>query len=173
MIEVAFEILQLEKDVMAFAEIVNKIQNYLDKTDEEIRNSLTQFYTDLNTDGRYICLGDNRWGLRSWYPFESIDEALVQAEADEENDSRKKHQKVNAFLADVDEDDANIDIVELVEYSNDSSEFDDDEDDDDSELKAYSKDLDNIDDEDEEELPDGIEGQLTEIVDEDLEEDEF
>ena len=60
-----------------FSDLVNQIQNYLGKSDSEIRDQLAQFYTDLNIDGSFISLGDNRWGLRSWYPIDSIDEEVT------------------------------------------------------------------------------------------------
>lgn len=170
MVEVAHAILSQKGDVMAFADLTNAIQEYLGKSDQEIRDRLAQFYTDLNVDGSFISLGDNLWGLRSWYPFESIDEALVHSEDEEETRPCKKRKKVNAFLADATDDD------DVIDYNDDDPEdvdLDDDYDDDDEdrELKAYSKDLSDIDDPEDEEddLPDGIEGQLTELSDADLE----
>lgn len=155
MIEVAHEILHQRGETMAFADLTNEIQVYLGKSDEEIRDRLAQFYTDLNIDGSFISLGDNVWGLRSWYPYDSIDEALVHGEDEEDEERpRKKRKKVNAFLADV-------------------SDEDDDDDEGSHELKQYTKDLDDIDDGDdpEDELADGIEGQLTEFSDADLDEE--
>ena len=148
MVEVAHAILSQKGDVMAFADLTNAIQEYLGKSDQEIRDRLAQFYTDLNVDGSFISLGDNLWGLRSWYPFESIDEALVHSEDEEETRPRKKRKKVNAFLADATDDD------DVIDYNDDDPEDvdldddydDDDDDDEDRELKAYSKDLSDIDD---------------------------
>ena len=74
MIEVAHAILEQKGDVMDFSDLVNQIQTYLGKSDSDVRDSLAQFYTDLNIDGSFISLGDNRWGLRSWYDNDSIDE---------------------------------------------------------------------------------------------------
>ncbi|KMO59659.1 DNA-directed RNA polymerase subunit delta, partial [Lacticaseibacillus rhamnosus] len=76
MIEVAHEILEEKGDTMAFVDLANEIQNYLGKSDEEIRERLPQFYTDLNVDGSFISLGDNVWGLRAWYPYDSVDEEV-------------------------------------------------------------------------------------------------
>ncbi len=175
MIEVAHEILHQRGETMAFADLTNEIQVYLGKSDEEIRDRLAQFYTDLNIDGSFISLGDNVWGLRSWYPYDSIDEALVHGE--DEEDEERPRKKVNAFLADVSDDD------DVIDYDDDDPEDEDldndydDEDDDDNEgsheLKQYTKDLDDIDDGDdpEDELADGIEGQLTEFSDADLDEE--
>lgn len=174
LIEVAHAILSQRGDVTPFADLVNAVQEYLGKSDEEIRERLSQFYTDLNVDGSFISLGDNLWGLRSWYPYDSIDEAVVHTEDEETDEPKsKKRKKVNAFMADASEDD------DVIDYNDDDPEDDDLDidyanDDDNAELKEYSKDLNDIDDadEDEEDLPDGIEGQLTEMSDDDIEEDD-
>lgn len=175
MIEVAHEILHQRGETMAFADLTNEIQVYLGKSDEEIRDRLAQFYTDLNIDGSFISLGDNVWGLRSWYPYDSIDEALVHGE--DEEDEERPRKKVNAFLADVSDDDDVIDYddddPEDEDLDNDYDDEDDDDDEGSHELKQYTKDLDDIDDGDdpEDELADGIEGQLTEFSDADLDEE--
>src|SRR5699024_11190955 len=116
MIEVAHAILEERGDIMDFSDLVNQIQNYLEKSDQEIRESLPQFYTDLNIDGSFISLGDNRWGLRSWYPIDSIDEEVTHAGEEEEDElpRRKKRKKVNAFL---DMDDENA-----IDYNDDDPE---------------------------------------------------
>ncbi|HAQ0176008.1 TPA: DNA-directed RNA polymerase subunit delta [Enterococcus faecium] len=155
MIEVAHAILEQRGDVMDFSDLANQIQNYLGKSDSEIRDSLAQFYTDLNIDGSFISLGDNRWGLRSWYAIDSIDEEVNHGmdEEDEDTPRRRKRKKVNAFIND----------------------------DEDEEIAAYNSDLQEIgaDDptDDEEDLPGNIEEDLSIIDedddDEDYEEEEF
>ncbi|MDC2838451.1 DNA-directed RNA polymerase subunit delta [Limosilactobacillus mucosae] len=136
MIEVAHAILAYHGEAMAFADLTNEVQQYLGKSDEEIRERLPQFYTDLNVDGSFISLGDNTWGLRAWYPYESIDEATVGENEEEEDRPKKKRRKVNAFLAGADEDD------DVIDYDNDDPEDDDladvdDENDSDSEEEDY------------------------------------
>lgn len=119
MIEVAHAILAYHGEAMAFADLTNEVQQYLGKRDEEIRERLSQFYTDLNVDGSFISLGDNTWGLRAWYPYESIDEATVGENEEEEDRPKKKRRKVNAFLAGADDDD------DVIDYDNDDPEDDD------------------------------------------------
>ena len=168
MVEVAHAILAHHGEAMAFVDLTNEIQQYLGKSDEEIRERLAQFYTDLNVDGSFISLGDNTWGLRAWYPFESIDEATVGESEDEEDRPKKKRRKVNAFLADSNDDD------DVIDYDNDDPEDDDLDDQDDN---NSSDDDDNYDEEndefnDDDELDDSIEDQLSELHDEDDDDDE-
>ncbi|NUG66894.1 DNA-directed RNA polymerase subunit delta [Lactobacillus mellis] len=169
MIEVAQAILENKGAAMAFADIVNEIQQYLDKTDQEIREHLPQFYTDLNDDGDFISLGENVWGLRTWYPYDSVDEEVNHPE-DAEDVKTPKIKRVNAFLDD-DEDDDDEDVID---YDDDSSDVLDDDSDDDEHIPDLSKfsssDLDF--DADDNTLPDdglddGIEGDLSEFSDDD------
>lgn len=179
MIEVAHAILEQREDVMDFTDLVNQIQVFLEKSDLEIRESLAQFYTDLNIDGSFISLGENRWGLRSWYAIDSIDEELNHGfdDEDEENQPRRKRKKVNAFIND-DEDviDYNDDDPEDTDLSDDDDDEDDlfDDEDEDEEIAEYDSDLKEIiaNEDDEEDLPSGIEEDLT-IIDDDEEEDEY
>ena len=120
MIEVARAILSDRHETMAFSDLLNEVQTFTGKSDEEIRARLAQFYTDLNIDGSFISLGDNMWGLRSWYPIDSIDEAVhLDLEEEKENKPKKKRKKINAFLADVD------DADDVIDYNDDDPEDDD------------------------------------------------
>ncbi len=182
MIEVAHAILEEKGDTIAFADLTNEIQNYLGKSDEEVRARLSQFYTDLNEDGSFISLGENVWGLRSWYPYESVDEEVNHPEDEEDQPTKKKRRKkVNAFLADVTDDD------DVIDYSDDDPEDEDLDADDDvdlavtddvvgDDLTEYKADLQNIgdndDDEDDDSLEDGIEGQLSEFSDDEDDKDD-
>lgn len=183
MIEVAHAILSERGDAMPFVDLANEVQAYLGDSDKEIRERLSQFYTDLNIDGSFISLGDNVWGLRTWYPFESIDEATVGAEEDEDHPKTKKHKKVNAFLADSADDDDVIDYddddpedqddVDVDDDDLDADYNEDDEDDTDDSTKELGKyksdlaDIDDGDDDDADSMPDGIEGQLSEFNEDD------
>ena len=173
MIEVAHAILEQHADVMDFSDLVNQIQNYLGKSDSEIRDQLAQFYTDLNIDGSFISLGDNRWGLRSWYPIDSIDEEVSGIdEDDDETVRRKKRKKVNAFIA-TDEDaiDYNDDDPEDNDIDHDDEELYDEDDDEAKEIKEYTTDLSEIGDVDDTE-DDETEG-LTIVDEDDLDDDDL
>ena len=168
MIEVARAILEDNGKRMAFADIVNAVQKYLNKSDEEIRERLPQFYTNMNTDGEFISMGENVWALRSWFPYESVDEEVNHPE-DEEDDSRKHHKKVNAFLASATGDD------DIIDYDNDDPEDDDldaTDDDTDDDYGDEDSDYDEDNDDTDDVLPDGIEGQLSQLNDDDDDDEE-
>ncbi len=167
MLEVAYEIFLGRKDAITFNELVNEITKTLELSEEEVRTRISQFYTDLNIDGRFITLGDNRWGLRTWYPYEQIDEEVTHTEKPKKKKSKKKDEDDELIgFDDLDEDDLDYD-EDFDEEDEDVDDIEDDEEDD--------EDFDDIDDEedfedDDEELIDDEEYELDE---EEEEEEEF
>ncbi|WP_195863680.1 DNA-directed RNA polymerase subunit delta [Aerococcus urinae] len=192
LLEVAYEILAESNEVYDFNQLLAAVQEYLDLTDDQVAQRMVTFYTELNTDGSFISLGENRWGLRAWYPIDSINEAIVSSMDDE--DIKEKHKtsrrkKVNVFdegnedMIDYNADDPeDVDAYEedFDDEDYDEADYDDvdvDDDDEDSDendkLKDYQSDLDELgDDETEDDLEDGLEGDLTILDDEDLEDEE-
>lgn len=146
LIEVAKAILKANGNgnVMAFEDLKNKVQEYLTLSDEEMLEALAQFYTDLNIDGSFISLGENRWGLREWYPVDAIDEEVSHIEEDTPRRKNNK-KKVNVFM----DNDENA-----IDYSNDDPEDNDlidtdlydEEGTEDDTISEFGKDLASIDD---------------------------
>ncbi|KAB2333194.1 DNA-directed RNA polymerase subunit delta [Cytobacillus depressus] len=130
-IEVAYELLKGKKEAMPFKDILDELTNLLDLSEDQVRAKIAQFYTDLNIDGRFLGLGDNRWGLRVWYPIEQQEEDVVTEIKPKKKKSKKA--KDNDELDDYD-DEEDIDYDDLDDLDNE--EFDDEEDDliDDDEL---------------------------------------
>ncbi|BBA91961.1 DNA-directed RNA polymerase subunit delta [Streptococcus ruminantium] len=150
MIEVARAILEERgrDNEMYFNDLVNEIQNYLEKSNSEIRAALPIFYSDLNVDGSFIPLGENKWGLRSWYAIDEIDEEVITLEEDDEDAPKRKKKRVNAFM-DGDEDAidyGNDDPEDEDNYSGDSSsEYDDESPDDEKdEVESYDSEINEI-----------------------------
>lgn len=182
MIEVAHAIFEETGEVMDFNDLLIRVQDYLGMSEEDLEGRMTRFYTNLNVDGSFISLGENRWGLRSWYPIDSIDEEILSSiDEDEIKVRRKKRKKLNAFAASDDDDvidyndDDPEDTFEAVDDEEDEDTDADAEDLDDDLAEDLDDDLDaNLDDE-LDDVPDSIEEDLTLIdddYDEDLEEDE-
>ena len=58
-------------------DIVDKFKDIGGYTEKEIENRILQFYTDLNTDGRFVSTGDGVWGLRKWFSVDDINEKIA------------------------------------------------------------------------------------------------
>ncbi|KKB41031.1 DNA-directed RNA polymerase subunit delta [Bacillus thermotolerans] len=143
MIEIAYAILEGSKQPISFQEMVDKIKEYQSLSDEQLRANVGQFYTDLNIDGRFYSLGENRWGLRAWYPVEQLEE-----EATAGTKTRKKKAKK------VVKEEVEDDIEEIDEHDEEDLDLDEDLDDlDDLEedIEDLDEDLDDLDEEDEDE----------------------
>lgn len=155
LIEVAYYYIAEEKEAVSFNEIVKMLTQTLGLSQQQISQKISQFYTELNIDGRFLCLGENRWGLRSWYPTNQVEEETVTVI----RPRKKKKQKATDDFDDYDE------LVEE-EYS-DEEELDDDDDDLDEET-------------DDEQLTDDDESaadlefeEFEEVADELIDDDEF
>lgn len=100
MIEVAHAILEQNGKELTFAEILNAVQDYLKKSDDEIKSSIARFYAEMNIDGSFIPLGNNVWALRSWYAIDEIDEEVIALdELDDEDEKPIKKNGVKLMLS--------------------------------------------------------------------------
>jgi DNA-directed RNA polymerase subunit delta len=165
LIEIATALFNEQKQSVTFGELITEIKKITGFTDEDLKGKLSQFYTDLNIDGRFICIGENQWGLRAWYPYDQIEE---------ETTPQVKTKKKKAKKA-VDEDD--IDADEFDELDEEELEFDDlddyEEDEVEEEFDDVDEDDDDADDDDEEFEEDLIEDDEYELEeDAELEDDE-
>lgn len=175
LIEVAYELLKDKKEAMAFKDIMDEIQNLLGISEKEVKAKIAQFYTDINIDGRFLGLGDNRWGLRVWYPIEQVEEDVVTEIKPKKKKSKKKAKDED--LDDYDElDEEDIDYDDIDGFDDDEEEeeeeiLDDEEVDEDLLEEDEDEDLeeDLIDDE---EYDLGDEDEVIEDEDLDLDEDE-
>ena len=182
MVEVAHAILEAKNEVLDFNQLLVEIQEYMELSDEALESRMARFYTDLNIDGSFISLGDNRWGLRAWYPIDSIDEEIATSMEDEEvKKPRKKRKKVNAFGSDdlIDYNDDDPEDEELIDDEDlDSDDLDDDIDvdleddvDEEDEIDAYRSDLNELGADEDLEDEVSVEEDLIIIDDEDLDSD--
>ncbi|MEH6943624.1 DNA-directed RNA polymerase subunit delta [Bacillus sp. JJ722] len=158
LIEVAYEILSERKQAVSFQGLVSEIAQLQDKTMEEVNMQISQFYTDLNVDGRFSTTGENNWGLKDWYPVDQVEDELTNSVKPKKKKAKKaleddldEYDNVDDDLdLEYDEDDEDdVDSDELLDT--DLDEDDDDLDEDDDELVEDDIDLDD-EDEDEDDL---------------------
>lgn len=164
MIEVAHALLEENGKEMSFAEILNAVQTYLSKSDDEIKANVARFYTEINTDGSFIPLGNNTWALRSWYAIDEIDEEVIALDELEDDDDQpvKKRTKINAFGVEdvIDPEDESADKEDDITYD------DENPDDEKDEAEAYDAELQEV------ELEAPEEDVEIDEVDDDIEDDE-
>ncbi|ANU27453.1 DNA-directed RNA polymerase subunit delta [Planococcus versutus] len=165
-VDLTYAMLEETHETKTYAELVAEIEKLLGLAKEDMKNRLVQFYTDLNIDGRFLILGENRWGLREWYPVDQIEE---------ESAPTVKARKKKAKVAD---DEGFDDLDELA--LEDELEFedfgeDDEDDDEDEVVKSPVEILDfdaDDDKEDEDVLVEDMDGNIIDEEDDDEDEDE-
>jgi DNA-directed RNA polymerase subunit delta len=123
LVELAYLVMAERKEALLFQELVREIAALANLQEEDVKGRLAQFYTDLNIDGRFICIGENRWGLRSWYPYDQTEDENVTTI------KPKKKKKVLDEYDDYDEvlDDEELDYDDLDDYEDEEDvDLDDD-----------------------------------------------
>ncbi|GIN57175.1 hypothetical protein J8TS2_14940 [Lederbergia ruris] len=163
LIEVAFQIFEEKGKAISFQELLDEMGANLGLSQNEMQEKMVQFYTDLNIDGRFMTLGENRWGLREWYPIDQIDEEVAMPTKPKKKKKAKKVVKdEDDLLVDLEEEELDYDLEDDDDLLDDDEEedeslealqeeeFEDDEEFDDD-LLDDDKDYDLDDDEEEEE----------------------
>lgn len=167
-IELAYELLAEKKQAVTFSEIMDEIKSVLNISDDEVKSRIAQFYTDLNIDGRFLSLGENRWGLRVWYPVDQVEEEIVTPVKSKKKKAKKvvDEDEFDDFDDADEEEDLGFDDIDEVDEDDDildeDEDFDDIDDDEDIDLDE-DEDLEEIDLDDDADLDE---------EDEDLDEDE-
>lgn len=151
LIEVAYEILSERKQTVSFQGLVSEIAQLQDRTMEEINMQISQFYTDLNVDGRFSTTGENNWGLKDWYPVDQVEDELTNSVKPKKKKAKKAVEDDLDEFEDLDEDDEDdFDEDDEDNLDTDVDDEDDLDEDDEDDLVEDDFDLDE-DDEDEDE----------------------
>jgi DNA-directed RNA polymerase subunit delta len=154
-LELAHLILADKREPILFKDLLAEIKKHLEISEQEVKSRMVQFYTDLNIDGSFLSLGENRWGLRAWYPVEKLEEETTNAPVK----TRKKKAK-KAVVDDFEEEVLEEEEV-LIDFE-EEEDFDEVEED----LDVEEEDLD-------EDLEDGLDVVEIDEDDEDDEDDDF
>ena len=131
MLEVAYEIFEERKVAITYSELVSEIKRVMGLSEKRVKENIAQLYTDINIDGRFICIGEAGWGLRSWYPYEQIDEEVTTPIKPKKKKGKKKAIDEDDLdvidFDDVDEDDLEYDVLDDFDDEDDEDEDDDDD----------------------------------------------
>ncbi|UFJ40206.1 DNA-directed RNA polymerase subunit delta [Brevibacillus humidisoli] len=136
MVDIAFEILKETNHPQNFRDLMKQIAALRNMTEDEMMAMIAQIYTEVNIDGRFVCLGENTWGLKRWYPMETVEEthesgkkkkAAIDDDFDFEEDTE------DDLVEEFDEDD-DIEILDDEDFDEDDEDLDDEALDEDEEL---------------------------------------
>lgn len=161
LVELALEILKVGKEPTYFRDLMKEIQTLRGMSDDEVMHIIARLYTDMNIDGRFVCIGQNIWGLKRWYPADKTAEKAISGKrfirkSDDafSDDDEDDDDDFGTITDDEDADDilaeAGADTVdtESADDDVDGEDSDDDEDFDDDDLSEDGDEDESSDDED-------------------------
>lgn len=154
LVDIAFEILRETNRPYNFRELMDEIARLRSLSDQQKMGIIAQVYTEVNIDGRFVCVGENTWGLKRWYPTETVEES-------QEGGKKKK-----VVLDDDFDDDFEIEEELVEEFEEDEITIFEEEEyvEDDAEIEEVDEELEEEEIADEEEVFADSEDELEEVV---------
>ncbi|WP_147802719.1 DNA-directed RNA polymerase subunit delta [Alkalicoccus halolimnae] len=128
MLDVTFELLDEKNSPEDYGVLIDQVGEIQGLSQERKHERIAHLYTQMSLDGRFVNLGDNRWALRSWYPFEQTEEELSQM-MPKKRKAAKEEEGFDDELEEYDEfEDIEDELDELAnEEDTDTDELDEDE----------------------------------------------
>lgn len=72
MLEICLQELNEQKKSLSLEELVNKITQLRNWSDDERISVLSKLHTQLTMDGRFVILADGKWDLRINHPYDVV-----------------------------------------------------------------------------------------------------
>ena len=96
MVEVGYELLTKKQGPQKFNKLWGEVSEVLGLTEMESSDYISDFYTNLTLDERFVLLEDNTWDLRERQSFDKvhIDMNDIYSEIDEEEKELKEDEEV-------------------------------------------------------------------------------
>ena len=67
---------------------------------ENVEEDISFFYTNLTLDGRFVCVGDNKWNLRERVKFENVHIDMNEIYADDDEVISEDEDSKDEFISD-------------------------------------------------------------------------
>ncbi len=87
MVDVAFSVLTDAGSTVKFKDLYNSVCEKLELSEEERADRISNFYTNLSLDGRFVTLGENEWDLRSRQKYEKVHIDMNDVYSDIDNET--------------------------------------------------------------------------------------
>lgn len=72
LLDLAFDFVNESNSSVTFKALWKAVAKAKGLSEEEANNKVSQFYTTLLLDGRFVTLGENKWDLRSRHTFDKV-----------------------------------------------------------------------------------------------------
>lgn len=131
MVDLAYEYLKSRGEPQLYRIILDTVANQKGFTKQDIEQYIAQLYTEINIDGRFVCVGRSLWGLKHWYPIEQSTDSAIVANVKDDYD------------AELDDDDlfgSDDDFTDEIDDLESSNDFDEDQEDDDEDVNSFEND---------------------------------
>jgi len=87
MVDVAFSVLTDAGSTVKFKDLYNSVCEKLELSEEERADRISNFYTNLSLDGRFVTLGETEWDLRSRQKYEKVHIDMNDVYSDIDNET--------------------------------------------------------------------------------------
>lgn len=93
LVDVAYSVLSSQKDKIAFKSLFDKVCELAEISDEEKLEIVSNFFSNLSLDGRFVALKNNEWDLRSRQTYDKVHVDLndvyddIEGNSDEEGEA--------------------------------------------------------------------------------------
>lgn len=123
-VELAYEILNSSGNTFHYKDLLLEIGHRKGLSQEDLTNTMATIYSEINIDGRFLCIGQNVWGLKRWYPTEKTAKTGPTPKRFKRNDEDYDDYDLDDefyleddedYVADIDEDDVDLDIDEDID----------------------------------------------------------
>lgn len=175
LVDLALELLKQTNKPYYFRDLMNEIAQLRGMTQDEVNDVIARLYTEINMDGRFLCVGNGVWGLKRWYPTDKTAEKSVGGKKFLRKDVDWEDEEDEDVVYDEEEEDLVTEDAEeedIYLYGRNEEDSEDGEDGEDLDIAIDEDDSDAM--LDEEDLDDslGDEDELEDELDEDLDGDD-
>ena len=122
----AYDFISERKDAVPFEEIWQYVVSAANLSEEEAKQKVSRFYTNLMLDGRFVTLGENKWDLRSRHTFDKVHidmkDVYSDVESDVNDDNEENDEEEKEYNSAFEEEKEDSDDEEGSEKSEDEEE---------------------------------------------------
>lgn len=93
LVDLAYVILRQTNKPFHYRDLMMQVATIKGLTEEQVNEVIARLYTEINIDGRFLCIGSNVWGLKRWYPTDKTapekaagGKKFVRKDIDEDDD---------------------------------------------------------------------------------------